>query len=215
MMLKRLCLCLPAAFVLTACPAKVASVDVLPSKVSFDSEAANRNLSVTLKNADGAAIDGQKPTTWTSKDPAVAMIGPDGIVKPVGTGSTTITATVDEVSGIAAVEVLFLKRIQLQTPAMVVLAGVPTDPLVLNYMNERGEPVVMDAAATAKWPSAWKTADAAVATVDSRGVVTGVAAGSTTLHVVVNELKAEMSITVNPSPDAVIVPIVLEPTKKP
>ena len=215
MMLKRLCLCLPAAFVLAACPAKVASVEVTPAKVSFDSEAATRTLAATLKDADGAVIEEQKPTTWASKDPAIATVGADGIVKPVGTGSTVVTATVDEVSGTAAVDVLLLKRIQLQTPAMVAVVGVPNAPLTLNYMNERGEPVVLDAAAQAKWPAEWKTSDAAVATVDAKGVVTGVAAGSTMLHVVVNELKAEMSITVNPAPDTVVAPVVPEPTKKP
>lgn len=216
MFLKRLLLVLPAGLMLAGCPAKVASVDVTPAKISFDSEAATKPLTATAKDADGAAIEESKPATWTSKDPAVATIGPDGIVKPVGTGSTTITATIDEASGTAAVDVLLLKRIQLQTPAMVVVVGAPSEALALNYMNERGEPVVVDAALAAKWPATWKTADTAIATVDSKGVVTGVAAGSTMLLVTVNELKAEMTITVNPAPDAAVVPPVpTEPVKTP
>ncbi len=221
MMIQRLSYRLPAALLvsfaslLAGCPAKVAVVEVTPQKVSFDTESATKPLTVTLKDADGALIEDAKPATWSSKDPAIASVGADGVVKPVGTGSTTITATVDEHSGTAAVDVLLLKRIQLQSPAMVVVVGTPSDALALNYMNERGEPVVVDAA-LAKWPVEWKTTDAAIATVSDKGVVLGVAAGSTMLHVTVNELKAEMSITVNPAPEVApnVVPVP-EPTQKP
>jgi uncharacterized protein YjdB len=41
----------------------------------------------------------------------------------------------------------------------------------------------------------------AVATVSETGVITGVTSGSTTLTVSTKELKAEMTVTVNPAPE--------------
>lgn len=202
-MLRRLFAVVPAVVVLSACPAKVASIEVAPAKLSFDAEAASKPLTATLKDADGAAIEqGDKVIAWTSKDPAVATVDANGAVRPAGSGTTIVTAAYEEVSGTAAVDVVLLKRIQLQSPAMVLVVGTPSDALALNFMNERGEPIAIDAEKGPKWPIVWKTADPAIASVNEKGVVTPVSPGSTTLTVEANELKAEMTITVNPAPEA-------------
>ena len=204
MSLHRLLFCVPAGLLFVGCPAKVATIDVVPARVSFDSEAATKTPTVGLKDSDGNVLeDTDKVPAWTSKDPAIATVDAAGVVKPVGSGATTVTAAIDEASGTAAVDVVLLKRIQLQNPVMVTVVGAANDALVLNFINERGEPIVVDAARAKKWPVEWKTADAAVASVDENGVVRGIAAGTTTLIVAVNELKAEMTITVNPAPEVI------------
>ncbi len=196
--------------VAAGCPAKVASVEIAPAKVELKSDAETKKLTATAKDKDGVAIEEERPVTWKSADPAVATVDATGTVKPAGSGATTITATIEEQSATASVGVTLIKRMQLPSPAMVVVATVASEALTVNFMNERGEPVdVKDAKVT------WKTADPAIATVSDAGVVMGVAAGSTLLTAEAKELKAEMTVTVNPAPEPVPVETPPEDPKKP
>lgn len=184
---------LPAllSFLLAGCPAKVASVEVAPTKLSFKSENDQKVLKATAKDEGGTALADKVPV-WKSSDPAVATVSSDGSVKAAGSGKATITATIEELSGTATVEVQLLKSIKLEAPAIVVTIGTPAPPLRVSLMNERGEPInVADA------KIAWKTSDAAIATIAADGTVSGVAPGSTLLVASINDLKAEAAVTVN------------------
>lgn len=195
--------------VAAGCPAKVATVEVAPAKVELKADSESKKLTATAKDKDGVAIEEERPVTWKSADPAVATVDAAGLVKPAGSGTTTVTATIEEQSASANVSVTLIKRMQLPSPAMVVVATVASEPLTVNFMNERGEPVaVKDAKVT------WKTADPAIATVSDTGVVTGVAAGSTLLTAESKELKAEMTVTVNPAPEPTPVETPPEDPKK-
>ena len=193
---------------LTACETKIASIDITPPKVELKADNESKQLSATPKDKDGTAIEDERVAVWKSADPAVATVTATGLLKPAGSGSTTVTATIEEVSASVPVSVVLVKRMQLPSPAMVLVAGVPSEALTVNFMNERGERIEMDAKVR------WKTSDPAIATVTDAGVVTGVVAGSTLLTAEAKELKAEMTVTVNPAPEAVPVPVPApEPTK--
>ena len=184
------------------CPAKVATIEIAPAKVDLRSDTQTRVLTATPKDEAGAAIEGERVTTWSSADVGVVIVDTSGKVKPTGSGTTTVTATIEEKTASVPVTVILLKRIQLQSPAMVIVAGTPSEPLALNFMNERGEQIAPDGQKIS-----WKTADPAVAKVSETGVVTGIAAGSTLLTAEVPPLKAEMTVTVNPPPEAVPAPV--------
>jgi uncharacterized protein YjdB len=181
------------SLVVAACPAKVASIEVAPAKVMLKSDTQSQKLSATPKDSDGAAIEDERPVAWTSADPAVATVDASGLVKPAGSGKTTVTATIEEQTASVPVEVMLLKAIKLPSLAIVVSVGKPAEALALVFTNEKGE-AITPAGDDAK--VAWKTADAAVATVSDTGVITGVAPGSTTLTALVKDLKAEMAVTV-------------------
>lgn len=192
----------PAAallFAIAGCEAKVASVEVAPNKVSLRSDAQSQKLTATPKDDKGEAIEGDRPVTWASADPNVAAVDAQGLVKPVGSGKTTVSATVETHSASVEVDVLLTKAIRLPSLAAVVLVGTPTEPFAVVFTNEKGEPITPDPSFTTL---TWKTENPAVATVSETGVVTGVAPGSTTLTVSTKELKADMTITVNPAPEA-------------
>ena len=193
----------PAAAVLAAlagCEAKVATVEITPAKVSLRSDAQSQKLTATPKDDKGETIEGERPVTWASADAAVAAVDAQGLVKPTGSGKTTITATIEEHSATAEVDVLLTKAIRLPSLAAVVVVGTPTEPFAVVFTNEKGEPITPDPAFS---QLTWKTENPAVATVSETGVVTGVAPGATTLTVSTKELKADMTITVNPAPEAV------------
>lgn len=198
----RLAVVVMSALSLGACEAKVATAEIAPTKLAFNNAGEGKSLMLTLKDSDGNAIEGTRPTAWTSADPKIAYVDENGMVKSAGTGTTTITAKVEEVSASVPVEVTLLKQVQLRTIALVLVAGSQSEALAVNYMNERGEPLTPDFEKIPAWKPAWKSANSAVATVDARGVVTGVTAGTTIITAHVGDLKTELTLTVNPPPDA-------------
>ena len=189
---------LPLLLVLAACPAKVATLEVTPAKVSMKIEADSKQLTATPKNEAGEVIETDKAIAWTSSDPAVASVDPaTGKVKPTGSGKATITAKIDEVSGTAAVDVLFLKGMKLESPAIVIKVGAPNAPLKAAFSNEKGEMIE-----TKGQQIEWKTADPNIATVGPDGAITGVAPGSTTVSARLEALSADVAVTVTPAADA-------------
>src|SRR4051812_36529532 len=80
----------------TGCPAKVATVDVTPKELTIKSDTEVKAMTAAAKDKNGKDIDlGERKPTWTSADPAVAVVDVDGKVKPTGSGKTTITAKID------------------------------------------------------------------------------------------------------------------------
>jgi uncharacterized protein YjdB len=189
---------LPAVVFIAGCKDTVAAVELVPAKVSLKSDTQTQKLTATAKNAKDEAIEEERPVTWTSADPAVATVDATGVVKPAGSGKTTITAKIDEVTATAAVDVLLVKALRLPSIAAVVVVGTPTEPFAVVFTNEKGEAVTPEGDAG---KVTYTTADAAVATVSPTGVVSGVAPGTTKLVAQAGDLKAEMTITVNPAPE--------------
>lgn len=184
---------LSLAIALSGCPAKVATVELAPESLTFSSESDSKTLTATARDANGSALAG-KEVTWTSADPAVATVDTAGKVKPVGSGKTTVTAKVDEVTAAATVGVSLTKSMKLESPAIVLKMGAPSSPLKVTFGNEKGEPVERADARVA-----WTSADPNVATVDSNGVVTGVAPGSTSVTARFESLTENLAVTVNPA----------------
>lgn len=186
------------AVVAAGCPAKPASVTITPPKLLIKSEADTKMLSAAAKDADGKDIEGEQAVAWSSSDPAVAAVDPaTGKVTPKGSGKAVITAKIGEASGTADVEVVLLKGMKLESPAIVIKAGQPNPPLKVAFSNEKGE---MIDAKDAKIE--WKTADPNIATVGPDGAITGVSPGSTTVSARLEALSADVAVTVNPSDNA-------------
>lgn len=189
-----------AALVAAGCPAKPASVSITPQKSVMKSEAETKTLTAAAKNEAGEDIEGEQQIAWTSSDPAVAAVEPTtGKLKPVGSGKAVITAKIGEASGTAEVEVVLLKGMKLESPAIVIKAGQPNAPLKVAFSNEKGE---MIDAKDAKIE--WKTADPNIATVGTDGAITGVSPGSTTVSARLEALRADVAVTVNPSENAAV-----------
>lgn len=63
-----------------------------------------QQLTATPRNSSGTAITG-KTVSWASNGPAIATVNSSGLVTAQGPGFTTITATVDGITGSATVNV--------------------------------------------------------------------------------------------------------------
>jgi len=68
------------------------SVTISPASATIDADG-SRQYSATVHFNDGSDMDMTSSVTWTSSQPTVATIDPDGLAEGVNNGSTTITAT--------------------------------------------------------------------------------------------------------------------------
>src|SRR5206468_2143496 len=92
-----------AASVTVTCPGTVASVSVTPAAASV-APGQTVQLTASALDASGNVLSGWT-TSWSSGDPAVALVDGSGLVTGVAAGPATITATSGGQIGTATVTV--------------------------------------------------------------------------------------------------------------
>ncbi len=155
-------------------PPAVASVVVTPDSTSIE-VGSTQTYAASTRDASGNTLSG-RAITWTTADAAVATVSATGVVTGVGSGTTTVSATSEGVTGGATVVVV---------PIPVASVDVAPDSVSLNV----SETVTLSAttldgsggALTGRTVT-WTSTDVAVATVDGvSGLVTAASAGSTSV----------------------------------
>lgn len=151
----------------------VASVEVSPTSASLV-EGENVQLTATARSATGVILP-NRATTWTSSNPSVASVDPNGLVTGEGEGAATITATSEGQSATAAINVSRAPVASVQiTPSSSVLTVGQTAPLSVVLRDASGN--VLNGRTVA-----WSSSNPGVATVSSSGLVSAVAQGSATI----------------------------------
>ncbi len=89
-------------------PAPITTVAVAPQTATVAYLGATAQLAAVAINADGDQVSAA--FTWTSADEDVATVDATGLVTGVGSGTTTITATTEGVSGMAQFTVEIRRR---------------------------------------------------------------------------------------------------------
>jgi uncharacterized protein YjdB len=131
-------------------------------------------LTVSASNPGGSQVV-TSGVTWQSSKPAVATVSSAGVLSALSAGTTTITATYGGTSGTLAVTVIN------ETVTAIALYGNPaltsavTNQFTATATLAGGSSQVVTSLAT------WQSSNPAVATVSSAGLVTWVAAGTTTI----------------------------------
>jgi len=181
-----------AALTVTSDP--VSSVDVTPSTATIDVGQAVQ-LTATPRDAAGNALTG-RAVSWTSSNTSMATVNASGRVTGVAAGSVTITATSEGVSGTASVTVTFVPVASVDvTPSTATLDVGQTVQLTATPRDAAGN-------ALAGRSVAWTSGNTAVATVNSSGRVTGVAAGSAVIKATSEGVNGAATVTVTAVPVA-------------
>ena len=153
---------------LTVNPAPVSSVTVTPSSQTIvDGNTAS--YSATLQDANGNVLTG-RVVTWSSSDVAVATVDNSGTATSTGPGNAIITATSEGISGTATLQVDPVPVTSVTvTPALgsISVGEIVQLSTAIQDGNGKGHGHVL----------AWTSNDETLATVDKKGVVTGVARG--------------------------------------
>lgn len=150
-----------------------------------------RALTLSQRNADltvGSTVKltasgGESIVSFSSSNEAVATVSADGTVKAVGEGSAVVTAKAGDLTASCSVAVKGTE--QTKEPENLSIYSVYGKNVVTDVTIELGSPAPMKVQGTESAVT-WSIADTSIATVDSSGMVTGVAVGDTTLTATVD-----------------------------
>lgn len=150
-----------------------------------------RALTLSQRNADltvGSTVKltasgGESIVSFSSSNEAVATVSADGTVKAVGEGSAVVTAKAGDLTASCSVAVKGTE--QTKEPENLSIYSVYGKNVVTDVTIELGSPAPMKVQGTESAVT-WSIADTSIATVDSSGMVTGVAVGETTLTATVD-----------------------------
>ena len=165
----------------------VISVSVNPTTANIGI-GGTQQLIATVLPTDAA----NKNVTWTSSNTDVATVSTTGLVSGVAPGSATITVTTQD-GNFTATSLITVAAI----PVTSVSVSPTTSTIVIGGTRQLTA-TVLPANATNKSVT-WSSSNAAVATVNSSGLVTGIAAGSATITVTTQDgnFTASCEITVS------------------
>lgn len=168
----------------------VTTVTVTPSTATLAARA-TRQLTATATNAEGQTVSGAS-IAWASDDETVATVSTAGLVTWVSDGTCTITASSGTPSDTCAVtcSVDTVVAAVSVSPATASVDVDATTALTATATNAAGDTV---AGATI----AWSSSDTDIATVDTDGTVTGVAAGDATITATSNGHSDTCAVTVS------------------
>ena len=137
--------------------------------------------------------EGSFTGTWTSTDPSVATVDASGVVTSLNLGTTTISYTLTNVFGCTGMA------------AFDITVNPSTDAGSISATTTTICPGATTAFTDAAIGGMWSSSDNTIATVDTTGLVTGVASGTATISYVVSNTYGCSSfvtadVVVNPAP---------------
>ncbi|MFU8803996.1 MAG: Ig-like domain-containing protein, partial [Bradymonadaceae bacterium] len=153
----------------------VAEVEVVPKRRTL--QIGERvELFVTLRDANRAVIDEERPVTWESNAPAVVAIGEDGFATGLAPGEAELVATVEGVSDTAefTVEGIPVERVNIVSSTRRLI---PEDEALFVAEVYDLENNLLEGRLIT-----WSSSNEAIANVDEAGLVTAISAGTTMIN---------------------------------
>lgn len=169
----------------------ISSLDIVPAALRMIGPAGMRSrLEIAAKNAAGAAVPVAN-VAWTSKDPKVAAVSPDGVVTSVQEGKTTVTAKLGDLASESDVEVQIktISRLEIRPETAIVKVGESEKFSVLAY-DESGL-LIPDAAAQFSSPNG------NLVKVSGDGKATGIAKGTASVVATIGNKSAQATLLVD------------------
>ncbi|WP_434930268.1 ice-binding family protein [Shewanella sp. HL-SH5] len=194
---------LAATTTLTITDATLTSLAITPVNPSI-ANGLTKQFIATGTYSDGTSPDVTTLVNWTSADTLVASINANGLASSVAVGTVVISASfgAEDASTELSITDATLSSIAL-TPAALSIANGLTQQFTATGTYSDG--VAVDITTTASWSSA----DALVATVNTSGLASGIAVGSSIITATFETLSATSLLTVT---DAALVSITVMPT---
>lgn len=159
------------------------------------------SVELTVGSSFALTVSGADKVAFSSSDEAVATVSANGTVQAVSTGSAVITASAADTTATCRVAV----TAAVDQPTDPVTPDVPSDlaiysaygkNVVTDVTIKAGEEALMEVQGTDSTVT-WSIADSSIATVDSSGMVKGVASGETTLTATVDGQTLTCIVRVN------------------
>ncbi len=184
----------------------IASIVVTPGTATLTSVGATQQFTAVARDANGVVVP-VATFEWSSSAPAAATVHPaSGLATAVGHGSTSISASVGGVSGVATLHVELTATIAsiTVTPETATLTSLGATTQFSAVAHDASGSVVPGV------PFTWSSSAQGVATIDpATGLATAVAHGASTIVASAGSVSGSASLTVNLS--STIASIVVTP----
>ena len=188
-------------------PPRATTVTVSPATNELTALGATVQLTAEVRDQNARVMAGAT-VTWTNSANSVATVDASGLVTAAGNGTATITAGAGSASGSAVVTVMQSVASVEVSPSVETIGFGSTLQLTAEAFDENGD-------AVAGVEFSWQSSDAAVATVDASGLVTGVALGVATITASAGSAQGTAEIMVSPNPDRAALIVLYEATDGP
>lgn len=170
--------------------ATLSSIAVTPANPSI-AQGATQQFTATATYSDGTTSNVTSTATWSSSDTKVATIAASGVATGAGAGTATISATLNGVTGSTTITVTAKTVSSIAvTPSTASFAAGSTQQFKATATYADGTTADVTSSAT------WTSSDTSVATINSSGLATGVASGSSTITAALNTVSGTASVTI-------------------
>ena len=175
---------------LTVQPKSLTAIAIAPNSASLMIGGAQQ-LTATGTYNDGSTANVTSSVSWSSSTPPVATVNATGEATAVAAGSSAITAALNGASGTATLTVLAksLSGISVAPSAANLAIGVTQQFTATGNYND-GSIANVTSLAT------WTSSSPAVAAINSTGLATGIAAGSSTIRASLSGFSSTAALTV-------------------
>jgi trimeric autotransporter adhesin len=191
-----------AALTVSSAAVNLSSIVVSPSAATLAVNTAQQFIAIG-NYTDGSSADLTALVTWGSSSLTVATISASGLVTGVAAGSTNISASLGGISGSTSLTVSAPSLASISvTPVGLTLGIGINQQYVATATYSDGSSADLTAGVT------WTSSSTSVATINSSGVATTVAAGQTTITASISGLSDTSTLTVVP---AQLISIVVSP----
>jgi uncharacterized protein YjdB len=183
--------------VLTVAAAVLESIAVTPANPSVPA-GETEQFTATGTFSDNSTQDLTSQVTWASATPSVATIsnaaGTQGLATGVAAGSSSISATLDGITGstVLTVSAAVLKSIAVTPANPSIVVGATEQFTATGTFSDN---TTQDLTSQVTWASATP----GVATINSAGLATGVAAGSSTISAALDSITGSTVLNVTAS----------------
>lgn len=173
--------------------ATLTSIDVTPAAVSVAANA-TQSFAASGHYSDGTTKDVSATAQWVSSNTTIASVDATGMAKGLKNGAATITASISSIHGTAN---LTVTSAGVNLTSIAILPQVSSVPL--NTMQQFSAIGTYSDGSSRDVTSlvTWGSSSTVTATIDTNGVLTAVAAGSTTVSAVLNGITQSLLITVS------------------
>ena len=175
----------------------VAKIDLTPATSSVRA-GSTTTLAARPLDADGQVID-VRPIVWSSSNKTVAVVSTSGVVTALAPGEVRIAASALGTSAVATVTVTArVVAAVVASPSTVTMRVGVSAPLQAQTLDAEG--IVLTGRTIT-----WSSTNAAVATVNTLGIVTGVSPGAATILVTSEGRTDQVAVTVTLPPVQTVV----------
>ncbi|HTU41304.1 MAG TPA: Ig-like domain-containing protein [Candidatus Aquilonibacter sp.] len=164
-----------------------------PATVSI-SMGATQQFTATAKYSDGSTANVSSTVTWTVGSSSIATIKASGLLTAVASGSTTVTASLSGTTGSASLDV---ETVTVTKTLTSISVTPPTASINIGANQQYTATGKYSDGSTGSVAVTWSTSSASIATINSSGLATGVAAGSITVTATSGSVSGTAALTVN------------------